>query len=122
MARNIVPIPATMANLSGAQPVSTQPTPQPAPVRATHGILTKDTGNVRAVQHAHIPHPPRYRVTVGGWCQLDKCRVPIRAGKIVDETQYDINELKAQGISLEPLDAPEPAVMPPPIESTLATE
>ena len=114
MGRN--PQPSTLPmqpSLAGQHSLVT-PTPdaQPVPMRGgAQGVLQRSAMTPSASTSAITPDEaapkvPQFRVTVGGWCQLDKMRVPIRVGKIVDETQYDLVMLQQQGIELVPLDPP----------------
>ena len=65
----------------------------PTPVNIADALIAKprDAG----------PVVSQYRVVQGGFCRLDQATVPIRVGKLVDETQYDLEELLKQGIRLE---------------------
>ena len=49
------------------------------------------------------PKPKRYRVVNGGSIVQNGCRTPLRAGKEVSNTTYDIAALRRQGIKLEEL-------------------
>ena len=63
----------------------------------------QSTGTV--VREPAVPPEPvkRWRVTAGGHVMLDGMRVPMRVGKEVSELSYDVNQLKLQGIKLEPI-------------------
>lgn len=52
------------------------------------------------------PKPKRYRVVNGGYIVFNGARTVLRAGKEIDETQYDLVMLERQGIILKALDAP----------------
>lgn len=49
-----------------------------------------------------IPPPPvAYRVLRDHGVLIDSCRVVLRAGKVLDEANYNIELLKSQGVPLE---------------------
>jgi hypothetical protein len=105
-----------------------QPT-QPAPIRGgAMGVVQSSPAPANALA-ARIANPldagpmvPKYRVVQGGFCRLDQATVPIRAGKLLDETQYDLAELTRQGIRLElvELSAPVSAIVSIPMSETLS--
>lgn len=72
-------------------------------------------GNVRQYG-APGPKVRRYRVVTGGFLMHNNCRVAMRAGKEIGEHQYDIAQLKKQGIRLEEITDDEPVVPPIPVE------
>lgn len=102
MARNITPVTAPTPSQSPTQTTTMQP-------QQGMGVLPKVAPVViqpsLRVGGAVVPPPPKYRVVEGGWAVLDKCRVPMRQGKIVDDTQYDLDVLRSQGIVLERFDS-----------------
>lgn len=112
MARNVVqsavlqPTPVPLPSSNPAVVPSSVGVGVPPMRGGALGVLSS-VGAAQRAPVAPFPSSPtvaQFRVVQGGWCQLDKCRVPIRAGKIVDETQYDLSELRRQGITLAPLE------------------
>jgi hypothetical protein len=58
----------------------------------------------------------RFRVMNGGMIAFNGMRTTLRAGKEIDETQYDLRMLERQGIILKPLDPPDPVPEAPGFE------
>lgn len=47
-----------------------------------------------------VPPPIKYRVAVGGMITIDGMKTILRPGKVIKETDYDIEKLRNQGIQL----------------------
>jgi hypothetical protein len=61
------------------------------------------------------PRPKKFRVVNGGYIVFNGARTVLRAGKEIDETQYDLAQLERQGIILKevlPAAAARPAEEP----------
>lgn len=67
--------------------------PAPAPAKAAAPVLPPE----------EIPPAKKYRVTRDHWVILDGQRFMLKAAKIVDEMNYNIQLLKDQGTPLEQL-------------------
>jgi hypothetical protein len=65
-------------------------------------VVGSAVGTVAPTQSAQkVKEPTRYRVVNGGRIMLGGALTVLRPGKELDERQYDLRELKKQGIRLE---------------------
>lgn len=65
-------------------------------------------GNATRPERDGAPKSRTYRVVNGGHVVLNGFRVAMRAGKIIENTQYDVQGLLDQGLVLDEID-PQPA-------------
>jgi hypothetical protein len=102
-----------------AQSGESAPVPVLAPGGASGVPGSAGESPVRAVTAAAPgpgPRQRRWRVVNGGFVMFSGCRTAIKAGKEVDDRNYDIPALRRQGIRLEEVvdeheePAPAPAV------------
>jgi hypothetical protein len=105
MARNVPNVP-----INPPMPGDVNPHSTPMPRGGSAGVIQQMQAQQllgqtalapSAVRPADCKPAPQFRVINGGMCMLDNMRVPIRQGKLLDESQYDLGKLRAQGIILE---------------------
>lgn len=73
-------------------------------------------------ERAGAPVARKYRVLNGGYIVERGFRVAMPAGKVIEDTQYDIEALRTQGIVLDDLTPPPPPAPEPVVEDEPSDE